>query len=145
MSRSAAKVAFEHSHLFDSDEGPETLSTIHVVSKRLFSQVSIDVEVEALEPHPAFVADVEKVFAPSDEDARLLRLKDVLRRWGSVLATHVGLGSSLVASNSIRLPYITPEVSSPLNLETTILRRTFYDRAGNVTTRTTQCPVKRQK
>jgi hypothetical protein len=113
MSASAAEKAVQHSStLFDRNENSDMLPTLHIVSKRLFPRISVDMEVEALAPNPGFVADIDKVFALSSKDTQIAGLKDVLRRWGSVVATHVDLGCSLVAANSIKLPYITPEVSS---------------------------------
>jgi hypothetical protein len=109
FSKSAATSAIPWLSLLGEDEPGKILPAIHVVSKRAYAQVSVNIEIEDLEPHPSFVLEVGQALGlPAGE--RWQGLSTVFRRWGSLIATRIKLGSALISTMVFPTPCYLPVV-----------------------------------
>jgi hypothetical protein len=109
LSRSAAAAAATCYPLLDDVERNNLSPAIRVVTRQVYTRVAIHVELDDLAPHPDFVQEVQKALdLPDDEQVHALR--DVLRRWGSCVATHVELGCALVNTFVFPLLHHIPSV-----------------------------------
>jgi hypothetical protein len=89
--------------------GIEHPNVIRVACKQVHARVAIEMEIADLRPHPDFVLEVQSVFRVPG-DAQLDALRDVLKRWGSVIATRVELGCALMSTTVFALPCRIPAV-----------------------------------
>jgi hypothetical protein len=85
-------------------------STIRVVAKQAYTRVVVHTTLADLTPQPDFVLDVESVFR-AQASTQLQALRDVLGRWGPMIATQVELGCSLVSSTMFEIPCSIPAAS----------------------------------
>jgi hypothetical protein len=115
FTKSAAVITLPWTAFFGDAAQDNDIPAIHVTRKRAYPRVVVRTELEDLAPSQEFVTDVEKALANSDQDAQAKSLRSVLRRWGSVIATHVEIGCGMVSSVTFRTPVDLPNVrySSP--------------------------------
>jgi hypothetical protein len=88
----------------------EQPNTIRVVAKQVYTRVVVHTTLADLTPQPDFVRDVESVFR-AQASTQLQALRDVLGRWGPMIATQVELGCSLVSSTMFGIPCSIPAAS----------------------------------
>lgn len=112
MSKQAARNASQWASFTDAEDNPEDeVPCIHVICRRPYTRVMIATELDELQPHPQFVAAIERVVSLPNKEKQLEGLRKVLRQWGSVIATHVEMGCSLVTSHTFVIPCWIPMVS----------------------------------
>jgi hypothetical protein len=109
LSKLAAATAATCYSSLDDVERDDPTPAIRVVTRQVYTRVAIYVELANLAPHPDFVQEVQRALSLSD-DKQVYALRDVLRRWGSCVATHVELGCALVNNFVFPLPHHIPSV-----------------------------------
>jgi hypothetical protein len=88
----------------------EQPNIIRVVAKQVYTRVVVHTTLADLTPQLDFVRDVESVFR-AQASTQLQALRDVLERWGPMIATQVELGCSLVSSTTFGIPCSIPAAS----------------------------------
>jgi hypothetical protein len=90
--------------------GPEkSFPSIHVVARQIHAQITVNADIDDLNPHPSFVLEVQQVLS-MPADVQLQALRKVLRRWGSLIATTITLGCAVVSSTVFLVPCHLPVV-----------------------------------
>jgi hypothetical protein len=91
---------------------------VQVVTRHMFPRAVVTFPFSQLSPHPDFVKDIKCALEESTPNARTHGLRDVLQRWGQVIASCVEIGCARVALNSfLRMP----DVSSQLGISLIII------------------------
>jgi hypothetical protein len=70
----------------------------------MYSRILVTVDTEDLRPHPDFVTGLEEAMKKASQDEGARALRDVFRRWGTVIPTAVELGCALVSTTTFGRP-----------------------------------------
>jgi hypothetical protein len=101
LSVAAAREAVRWAKLIEGSSDQKSFHDVHVTCRRAFTQLTVTVSSDDLDPHPDFVFALERAVAYSTLGERARALRKALRSWGTLIPTIMELGCALVATTSL--------------------------------------------